>query len=875
MSSNNRWRRITAAVAAAAVVVPFAASATATAAPSAETTKWVQADFLQRTFGVPANTALEAVTYDRFQNLLHRSGNFAILIGDPATDPSFKARAAAVDAAARAAGVQKVYWFNPNLSGGTKVGAVTVPNLDIRASDDFKLIATSKTKFKDAWQNLVYLGLGNGVSATATFPNLQEQTVVTTTGPAGTVNDSTDPIYDYSAGAPANVKDSYFLVYNNDATTGGGAKDKVVSWVNLSKDGAADTKIATAIAGKQFATVDQFSWWKEEANNRHANGSNASQGSNVPVLTDADKAAADGGWRVNQITYAELIDLLDHSTDADAAILFGGTWCPNTRAVLPFVNKEAQKNNVTVYNFDTVLDGGKVAGSPTAGINTANPLQTRNPEPAADAQGNGRFASFLYGELISQYLGNFITEYLPNESNAITYFPAGDTTKPLASKARLQVPYLFAYKAKGGTGPQNGVTRQWIQKGSRVTTPVVRTHTEYMSNWWYTNPQPNLSGITLPAGAAAWTKINENLANLTWKTPVSAVVPSRATIADAADYLVAADTTNVSVNAVTGQPQVSTGNQTPINPTALANALAALGAAAPTTLEGAKAAWLANQADTNLRTVVGAWLTADTRKGTLTDRFGTPTTPNSILGGAAAKRALEVFFGGLPGGPRHTTRTVTANAVTAPAAPSVSVAIANTAGRTATGDVAVSVKSGATEVASGTGALSGNAASVALPAIAAGSYEFTLTYAGDELVDGFTETGTLTVNPAPVVDPPAPPVVSPGPTPTPTPVATPTAKAKVSKVAGALSKAPTSKKSGKYKVTISTAKGQAKATGKVTIKLTKGKTTKTVTGTLKNGTVTVTVPKLAKGTWKVAITWPGDGTYQSGKATGTSIKVKK
>ena len=64
----------------------------------------------------------------------------------------------------------------------------------------------------------------------------------------------------------------------------------------------------------------------------------ATRGPDVPVLTDADNAA-DGGWRVNQITYPELVDLLKNATDADAAILFGGTWCPNTRAVLPFVNK--------------------------------------------------------------------------------------------------------------------------------------------------------------------------------------------------------------------------------------------------------------------------------------------------------------------------------------------------------------------------------------------------------------------------------------------------------------------------------------------------------------------------------------------------------
>ena len=137
----------------------------------------------------------------------------------------------------------------------------------------------------------------------------------------------------------------------------------------------------------------------------------------------------------------------------------------------------------------------------------------------------------------------------------------------------------------------------------------------------------------------------------------------------------------------------------------------------------------------------------------------------------------------------------------------------------------------------------------------------------------------MTVNPAPVVEP-TPTPVNPGPPPVvvPAPTATPTptvVKAKASKVAGAVSKAPTSKQAGKYKVTISTPAGKAKAGGKVTLKLKKGKLTKTVTGTLKNGTVTVTVPKLARGTWKVSISWAGDAIYQAGSANGASIKIKQ
>ena len=250
MTLSSRWRRAAAAAVAAATMVPFAATAAAAPDRTATTTKYQRSEFLQRALGVPANTVIESVTYDRFQNLLRHTGNFALLIGDPATDSTFAARAVAVDAAARAAGVQQVYWFNPNLTGGVKIGAGTVPNLDIRDSGAIKLVFASRNKYKDAWQNLVAQSLGNGVTATQIDGGTQGQAVTTVGQPTGTTNDSIEPIYDYSTGAtPANLTDSYFLVYNTDAKTGA-APDKVVSWVNLTDDAAAATKVAAAIAGK-------------------------------------------------------------------------------------------------------------------------------------------------------------------------------------------------------------------------------------------------------------------------------------------------------------------------------------------------------------------------------------------------------------------------------------------------------------------------------------------------------------------------------------------------------------------------------------------------------------------------------------------------
>jgi hypothetical protein len=893
----NRWTRSAAALAVVAVaVVP----ATAVAEPkrTATTTKYTRATYLQHALGLPAGTTnpvIESVTYDRFQHLLQQSGNFAILIGDPATDATFAARARDVEAAAKTAGAAKVYWFNPNLSGNATVGAVTVPNLDIRNSAGItSLSARSQGIYGKAWLNLVGQYLGNGVTATQLQAGTQSATVEAETGTA-TVNDSGSTevgnpsggaLYDYSGGsAPADVQESYFLIYNK-ANTAGGQPAKVVSWIDLTDETASpatQTKVTTAIntvGAANLGRVDQFDWWKSEANLRqNKQAPEPARGGDVPVVTDADKA---DGWRVNQISYPELVDLLEHTTDADAVILFGGTWCPNTRAVLPFVNKYAQENNVTVYNFDTVLDGGIVGGGTTA---SSNPLQSRNNstyQTAANAN-----PSFLFGEAQSRFVNNLVTEYNP-ASNGVAYFPGGDSTKPALTAKRLQVPYLIGYKGTEGDGPNGGVTRQWIRKTGDTA------YREYMSQWYYTNPKPGQLGLTtLPQAAPIWATINSQLANFSWRTDPATLLPNTATDTDDAQYLVAADTATVTYTPANGSTpasvSVASGGANPIgiSPAVLSTALAALGTSAPANLAGARAALIAAESAAtpdatliaNLRTVVGAWGVAQQRKTSLLNAWGSANSPGSVAGGAAAVRALDIFFGGLPGGV-VSTRTVTVNTVKQGTAPAITVAIANEHGRKPAGNVSLVVRQGGTTVASASTAVSNDAAAFTLPALAAGTYDFTLSYAGDDQLAAFTETGSMTVSPADV-DAPPDPVVTPVPTPVATPVVVPgpptntVTKVKASKVAGAVAKAPTRKAAGRYKVTITTPKGRAKASGKVTLKLKKGKTTKTITGTLKDGTVTVKVPKLARGTWKVTLSWAGDSTYLAGSAAGASIKVTR
>lgn len=862
MNVLNRWTRLAAALTAAAAIVPATAGAA--------TPTYSRTTYLQQALGLPASDtdpAIESVTYDRFQWLLQQPGTFAFLIGDPATDASFSARARDVEAAAKAATVKKVYWFDPNLSGNAKVGSITEPALDIRNPAGISLPAASQAKYGNAWLNLVGQYLGNGVTATVNGLNSESATVTATTQTA-TVNDADGvALYDYSAATPANVLHSFFLIYNKDRTSAGQAA-KIASWVDLTQKGdAAKADVTTAIGdagAANLAQLSQFAWWKDEVNAKQVTQANTTaRGKDVPVLTDADNAAADGGWRINQITYPELVDLLENNTQANAAILFGGTWCPNTRPVLPFVNEYAQDNDVTVFNFDTVLDGGLAGGATTGAV---NPLQVRNTVNNGTTTPNANPTS-LYGDLVSQYLTNINTEYNP-ASTPVTFYKGGDTSGTVISTKKLQVPFVLGYLGKAGGAPNGGVTRQWIIDNGNGT------FKEYMSQWWFTNPQPNQLGITsIPLTAPIWTTINAQLANASWQTDPATLYANTAVDTDDTQFLIDADKANVTYNAA-GNGSVSVSSSASgavvISPAALATALANLGASAPANNAAARAAYIAAQKATpqdpalisNLTTVVGAWGVAQSRKNTVNSTWGNATTPGSVAGGLAAVHALDVFFGGLPRGVLA-KRTVTAAPVVAGTAPKITLVLANDYGRVPAGNVSLTVRKDGATVASASTAVVSGAASFTLPVLSAGIYDYTLSYPGDDQILGFTDTGSLTVAPA---------AANPGP-PGSTPVTI--ARIKASKVAGAVAKAPTSRKAGKYKVTITTPAGRSKATGKVTIKLKKGKVTKTITGKLSRGTVTVSLPRLARGTWKVTISWPGDTGYLPASATGASIKVKR
>lgn len=495
MNAPHPRRRRVAATASLAVVAGLLAAGAlggaASAAPDRPVSPSVDTTYLSDTLGVPLDSVIETVTYDRLQWLLKQPGQFAVLIGS-ASDPGFPTNAVKADSAAKAAGATKIYWYDPNFTGLTGV-----QNLNTRVPAGINLAASSQTIFGNTWKNLLGQHLGNGIKS---VPNAGA-TTVTITADDAVVNDSVDPAWDHRSGQTSAVSatDDVFFIYDKDNKVGG-VDDKIVSWVNLSTNADVTTALGAAFtAAGGGAVVDQlgqFEWWKYSANRKHdlAYPDDARYGGDI--LADAD---AVDGWRVKQITYPELVHLLKINTaDANFVVLFGGTWCHNTRAVIKDINQQAQANGVAaVYNFDLVLDGGTTNGTNGG----ANPIHVRD-NANSGATTNFR-PSWVYGDVVRTYLKNLVTEYDPNTGSRVSYYPGGVTTAFPDVVRKLQVPFLLNYQRGTAASPSStAVTRQWIQQNTDPATGLP-TFKEYMSEWWFTHPTAQLGLAASPAPTKA------------------------------------------------------------------------------------------------------------------------------------------------------------------------------------------------------------------------------------------------------------------------------------------------------------------------------------------------------------------------------------
>ena len=156
----------------------------------------------------------------------------------------------------------------------------------------------------------------------------------------------------------------------------------------------------------------------------------------------------------------------------------------------------------------------------------------------------------------------------------------------------------------------------------------------------------------------------------------------------------------------------------------------------------------------------------------------------------------------------------------------------------------VTVKAGSKSVSVTLKAADKGKVTVTLPKLPAGKHAVSVVYAGDALVAGRTvSAGTLTVTKV-----------------------TPMVKATL------VQKTISASVKGKVSVQVSAA-GITGPTGTVTVTVNGKKVTRTLKASDK-GRVVVTLPKLGKGTYKVAVSYGGDAMVSSAKAASTTLVVK-
>lgn len=143
--------------------------------------------------------------------------------------------------------------------------------------------------------------------------------------------------------------------------------------------------------------------------------------------------AADKQINYEVLNYRQFNWLLQQ--EGNYIILFAGSWCGNTQAIIDIVNDYAVEHNVTVYTFDTKLDGGYAT-------KYWSDRTKANAYADAHIRVNNSTLTPLYANIITNYLTNIVTlNDKQDPAVKITY----TVNEQTISVNRLQVPFFFSY----------------------------------------------------------------------------------------------------------------------------------------------------------------------------------------------------------------------------------------------------------------------------------------------------------------------------------------------------------------------------------------------------------------------------------------------
>ncbi|KRB75862.1 hypothetical protein ASE01_12455 [Nocardioides sp. Root190] len=424
-------------------------------------------------------SVFETVTFERFEYLLKKNtGKWAFLIGGP-EDASLQEAIGHIDDVARAEGIEKIYNFDPNLDG-EDLSVFDLTGYDLYSADN-----AGKDQFLDLGERLVTSYLGKDAETPFTLANDVAK-------PDQRVAD-THPyffVYDAAGGDTARIVDALVTPPSDlDSPSAVAAYKADVKRVLDSTDVGVDS---------------QWDFLSAEHNRRHHERYVKNTDPAVETLNrkrfggDIFEAGRDlsGGdeddFRIESITHPELLNILD--TEGDFVLLFGGTWCHNTAAIIQQTHEYARRHGIKkVYNFDFSLDSTGNGGSLDKHIRD-NAFRT------VSGVARQTRPSHLYGQILEK-LSNASTQYKVLASEAgtqslspVRYYDNGTVPDPAVPATgeklarKIQVGHVLSYN-KGRTveGQPAPVIDQAIRKDwTNPADSVFTGNTEYMTEVWFT-----------------------------------------------------------------------------------------------------------------------------------------------------------------------------------------------------------------------------------------------------------------------------------------------------------------------------------------------------------------------------------------------------
>ncbi|WP_438348519.1 S-layer homology domain-containing protein [Paenibacillus sp. FA6] len=400
------------------------------------------------------NHVFKTATYEDIVHLFESEGTYAVLVGGAWSDNT-QADIGYINEVAKEYGISTIYNFDTMLDGETLQ------------------ITDSNNKFAYKYVDLVNKYLKN----------------LNLSSPKGIAEQNVSYINKSGATITApQIESPFLLVYNKDNKDASGNGAPVVAYLDKSysendflTNGTLDFAKVEAYkasvrgvlgAASKYDTINESSYIKA-AFNKNYEGENTGK----PTIFNE----LDGNLVYEHVTYHQLKQIL--ASEGNYAILLGGSWCPNTQAVIKYIDEYAKKNNVDkIYFFDTKLDSGVTVAEPYNNSGTSGSANPHNNNELQIRTTNHTNAN-LYVDLVKTYLTNIKTEnntaarpsiisYVDELGNTIT----GD---------RLQVPYLFTYNKDN--------------KNADATSAPILGHVELMYSW--TNIQPEYIQSGYPTGA--------------------------------------------------------------------------------------------------------------------------------------------------------------------------------------------------------------------------------------------------------------------------------------------------------------------------------------------------------------------------------------